>query len=178
MRGTIMFRMPEKNVRGIATSEPASVGTVAPDFELPALMAGVKKTLRLSSYRGTSAVLAFYPYNWREESAKRLIGFQVQRSRVLASHAETIAITVDSIMNTTTWEREIGPFDFPICADFWPHGEVCMRYGVLRESGPDAGASEPAVFVIDRIGRVVFRRIYAWDEIPALEDVFPVLEKL
>lgn len=178
MRGTIMFRMPEKNVRGIAASEPASVGTVAPDFELPALMAGVKKTLRLSSYRGTSAVLAFYPYNWREQSAKQLLGFQVQRSRVLASHAETIAITVDSIMNTTTWEREIGPFDFPICADFWPHGEVCMRYGVLRESGPDAGASEPAVFVIDRIGRVVFRRIYAWDEIPALEDVFPVLEKL
>ncbi len=170
--------MPEKNVRGVATSEPATVGTIAPDFELPALIAGVKKTLRLSSYSGAKVVLAFYPYNWREESAKQLIGFQVERPRVLATHAETIAVTVDSIMNTTTWEREIGPFDFPICADFWPHGEVCLRYRVLRESGPDAGASEPAIFVLDRDGRVVFRKIYGWDDVPTLEDVYPVLEKL
>ncbi len=173
-----MFRMPDKNVRGVADSEPASVGTMAPDFELPALIAGVKKTLRLSSYRGTKVVLAFYPYNWREVNAKRLMDFQVQRPRVLACHAETIAVTVDSIMNTTTWEREIGPFDYPICSDFWPHGEVCARYGVLRHSGPDAGASEPAVFLIDGEGRIVFRKIYGWDEIPALDDVFPMLTKL
>lgn len=178
MRGTIVFRMPEMNVRGVASSEPASVGTLAPDFELPALMAGVKKTLRLSSYRGTTVVLAFYPYNWQEASARQLISFQVQRPRVLASRGETIAVTVDSIMNTTTWERELGPFDFPICADFWPHGEVCKRYGVLREFGPDAGASTPAIFVIDRAGRVVVRRIYAADEVPALENVLPILEKL
>lgn len=178
MRGTIIFRMPEKKVRGVATSEPASVGTVAPDFELPALIAGVKKTLRLSSYRGRNVVLAFYPYNWREASAKQLISFQVQRPRVLASNAEIIAVTVDSIMNTTTWEKEIGPFDFPICADFWPHGEVCMRYGVLRESGPEAGASERAIFVIDGDGQVVFRKVYGWDDVASIEDVFPVLEKL
>jgi peroxiredoxin len=170
--------MPEKNVRGVASSEPAGVGTVAPDFELPALVAGVKKTLRLSSYRGTNVVLAFYPFNWQEESAKQLIAFQVQRPRVLASHAEIIAITVDSIMNTTSWEREIGPFEFPICADFWPHGDVCMRYGVLRKSGPDAGASELALFVIDRAGLVVSRRIYNRPDAPTLEDVLPILKKL
>ncbi len=178
MRGTIIFRMPEKNVRGVATGEPASVGTVAPDFDLPALIAGVKKTLRLSRYRGKNVVLAFYPYNWRDESAKQLVSFQVQRARVLAGNAETIAVTVDSIMNTTTWEREIGPFDFPICADFWPHGDVCMRYGVLRESGPDAGASERAVLVIDGGGQVVFRKIYGREEVASIEDVFPALEKL
>jgi peroxiredoxin len=170
--------MPEKNVRGVASSEPAGVGTIAPDFELPALIAGVKKTLRLSSYRGTNVVLAFYSYNWREESAKQLIHFQVQRPRLLASNSEIIAVTVDSIMNTTAWEREIGPFDFPICADFWPHGDVCLRYGVLHESSPDAGASEQAVFVIDRAGRMVFRKIYGEDRIPSLDDIFPMLEKL
>lgn len=170
--------MPEKNVRGVTTTEPASVGTVAPDFELPALIAGVKKTLRLSSYHGTNVVLMFYPYNWREESAKQLIVFQAQRSRVLASGAEIIAVTVDSIMNTTSWEREIGPLEFPICADFWPHGDACTRYGVLRESGPDAGASESALFVIDRAGLVVFRKIYGGNDAPTLEDVLPILEKL
>jgi mycoredoxin-dependent peroxiredoxin len=170
--------MPEKNVRGVATGGPASVGAMAPDFELPALIAGVKKPLRLSSYRGKTVALAFYPYNWRDASARQLVSFQAQRERVLAGNGEIIAITVDSIMNTTSWEREIGPFDFPICADFWPHGEVCQRYGVLQPSGADAGASERAMFVIDRDGGIVFRKIYARDEAAALEDLFPVLEKL
>ena len=171
--------MPEDGIRGVIQNEPASVGMAAPDFELPALIAGAKKPLRLSAYRGQkNVVLAFYPHNWREASAKQLIGYQAERPRMLASNAETVAVTVDSIMNTTTWEREIGPFDFPICADFWPHGEVCARYGVLRESGADMGASERAVFVIDRDGRIVFRKIYGLEEAPVMEEIFPVLEKL
>jgi alkyl hydroperoxide reductase subunit AhpC len=121
-------------------------------------------------------VLAFYPYNWQEATAQQLIDLQVQRPRLLANDAEIIAITVDSIMNTTTWEREIGPFQFAICADFWPHGEVCMRYGVLYETGHDAGASKRALFVIDRNGRVKFRKVYKSDEVVVLEEVFGVLE--
>jgi mycoredoxin-dependent peroxiredoxin len=171
--------MPEDSVRGVIENGLASVGTVAPDFELAALVAGVKKQLRLSAYRGEkNVVLAFYPYNWREASAQQLTGYQAERRRVLANNAETVAVTVDSIMNTTTWEREIGPLDFPICADFWPHGEVCSRYGVLRESGVEAGAGERAVFVIDRGGRIAFRKIYGLDEVPPMEEIFPLLRKL
>jgi peroxiredoxin len=168
-----------EDVRGVIENELASLGTVAPDFELPALVAGVKKPLRLSASRGEkNVVLAFYPHNWREASAQQLTGYQAERPRVLASNAETVAVTVDSIMNTTTWEREIGPLDFPICTDFWPHGEVCARYGVLRESGVEAGASERAVLVIDRDGRIVFRKIYGLEEVPPIEEVFPLLAKL
>jgi peroxiredoxin len=171
--------MEKDGVRGVIESEAASVGTAAPDFELPALVAGVKKLLRLSAYRGQkNVVLAFYPFNWREASAKQLTGYQAERTRVLASNAETVAVTVDSIMNTTTFEREIGPLDFPICADFWPHGAVCARYGVLRESGEEAGAGERAVFVIDRDGRIAFRKVYGEEEVPPVEEIFPVLGKL
>ena len=171
--------MPEDSIRGAIEGQPASVGTPAPDFELPALIAGVKKPLRLSAYRGQkNVVLAFYPYNWQAASAQQLTGYQRERPRMLASNTETVAVTVDSIMNTTSWEREIGPFDFPICADFWPHGEVCVRYGVLRESGPEAGASERAVFVIDRDGRIAFRKVYGLDEVPPIEEIFPMLRKL
>lgn len=171
--------MSSEKVRGVIENEVGGLGTTAPDFELPALIAGVKKPLRLSAYRGQkNVVLAFYPYNWQDASAKQLTGYQVERPRVLASNAETVAVTVDSIMNTTSWEREIGPFDFPICADFWPHGEVCARYGVMRESGAEAGASERAIFIIDRDGRIAFRKTYGWDEVPPMEEIFPMLGKL
>jgi peroxiredoxin (alkyl hydroperoxide reductase subunit C) len=171
--------MSEERVRGVLENGTPGVGDSAPDFELPALIAGVRKPLRLSSYRGEkSVVLAFYPFNWQEITATQLAGYQAQRPRVLAKNSELVTITVDSVMNTTAWERVIGPFDFPMCSDFWPHGEVCERYGVLRKTGEGAGASERAVFVVDRGGSIVFRKIYAQDRVAPLDKVLTVLEKI
>ncbi|MFZ0800192.1 MAG: redoxin domain-containing protein [Terriglobales bacterium] len=170
--------MSEERLRGVLENGTPSVGHAAPDFELPALIAGVRQTLRLSAYRGEKSVaLAFYPFNWQEASAAQLVSYQMYRPRVLANNAEIVAITVDSIMNTTAWERVIGPFEFPMCSDFWPHGEVSERYGVLRRSGEGVGASERAVVVVDRSGSVVFRKTYAPDEVAPVEEVLTVLEK-
>jgi peroxiredoxin len=81
-------------------------------------------------------------------------------------------------MNTTAWEREIGPFDFLMASDFWPHGEVSRRYGVFREEEPLAGASERAVFVVDRSGRIAFSRSYSLNAVPDVLEPISVLEKL
>ena len=175
--------MKEDRLRGVIENQTPGVGDAAPDFELLALVAGVKKPLRLSAYRGEkNVVLAFYPFNWQETTASQLIGYQVQRSRVLGNNAEIVAITVDSIMNTTAWERAIGPFDFPLCSDFWPHGEVSERYGVLRRSGgkfdDGPGSSERAVVIVDRSGSVAFRKTYAREQVPPVEEVLTVLEQL
>jgi peroxiredoxin len=170
--------MANERARGVLDGGPISVGDPAPDFELPALIGGVRKTFRLSDYRGKSVVLAFHPFNWQEASLQQMVAYQAQRARVLASMAETVAINVESIMNTTAWERENGPFDFPLCSDFWPHGEVCALYGVLRRTGPDAGASDRAICVVDRGGRVVFKKTYRGAEVPSLDEVLPWLEKV
>lgn len=168
-----------ERLRGVLQSEPSRVGDPAPDFELPALIEGVRKTLRLSAYRGLKrVVLAFYPSNWQEVSAQQLVSYQEQRARVLSRKAETVTVAVDSIMNITAWERAIGPFDFPICSDFWPHGEVCKRYGVLEQLGEAAGASQRAVFAIDRAGSIVFRKNYALEQVPPLDEVLAALEEI
>ena len=170
--------MAKERVRGVLESGPLSVGDLAPDFELPALIGGVRKSFHLSDYRGKNVVLAFYPFNWQDASGQQMAAYQAQRARVLACNAETVAINVESIMNTTAWERENGPFDFPLCSDFWPHGDVCARYRMLRKSGSGAGASERAICVVDRGGRVVFHKVYGWEEVPTLDEVFPLLEKV
>ncbi len=153
-------------------------GDMAPDFEVPVLIGGVKKQFRLSDYRGKqNLVIAFYPMNWDPVSAQQMIGYQVEREKVLGRGAEVAAISVDHIMNTTSWEREIGPFDFLLCSDFWPHGEVSRQYGVLRQTEPFAGASERAIFVVDKAGRIAFSKIYPVDQLPGLEEMLAALPR-
>ena len=81
-------------------------------------------------------------------------------------------------MNTTSWEREIGPFDFLLGSDFWPHGEVSRRYGVLREADPFKGASERAIFVIDKRARSGSAGYIPLDQLPDLEETLEALREL
>lgn len=169
-------------MRGVSSEIGKSLllpGEIAPDFDLPALVGGVKRRFQLrEQLERTAVVLAFYPLNWQEVSARQLMDYQAERSRY-TSRAEIVTVSVDSIMNTTVWEREIGPFDYPLCSDFWPHGEVSRSYGVLREQGPMAGASERSVFVIDRgNGKIVFSKVYGLEDLPPLSDVLTTLHKL
>ena len=158
---------------------PVQLGDVAPDFELPALIAGVKERFRLSDHRGKrNLLLAFYPSNWEPVSEKQMMEYQIHREHFLAAATETVGICVDSIMNTTSWEREIGPFDFPLCSDFWPHGEAASKYGALRAEEPSRGACERAVFIVDGRGKIAFAKTYDLSEIPDVHELLAVLRTL
>jgi peroxiredoxin len=169
-------------VRGVWSERPKAVvaaGQLAPDFDLPVLVGGVKKRFRLKQHLAEkNIVLAFYPTNWEQVSEQQLMEYQAEHKKFTDHRSEVLGISVDSIMNTTVWEREIGPFNFPLCSDFWPHGEVSQTYGVFREDGRDAGKSGRALFVVDRGGKVVFSKVYGLYELPPIEDTLEVLRKL
>ena len=59
-------------------------------------------------------------------------------------------------------------------SDFWPHGAVAKRYGVLRANG----VSERALFVIDKKGVVRYIDVHDINKRPPLEDLMGALEKL
>ncbi len=154
-------------------------GDMAPDFDAPVLEGGVRRQFRLSEQRSRrNLVLAFYPANWDPVSAQQMITYQVEREKLQARQAGVLAISVDHIMNATAWEREIGPFDFLLGSDFWPHGEISRRYGVLREAGPHKGASERAVFVLDKAGEIRFAKMYPVDQLPDLDETLAALRDL
>src|SRR5258707_7231849 len=152
------------------------LGELAPEFELPAVVGGVKRKFRLGSQRGKrNVLLAFYPANWSEVSSSQLVEFQAQSEQLRALQTLAVSVCVDSIMNTTAWERAIGPLDFPMCADYWPHGQVCTLFGGLRQREPLRGAADRMIYLIDRAGKIVFRQAYGLEELPGLKAVLDVL---
>jgi peroxiredoxin len=154
-------------------------GDLAPDFEIPVLLGGVRRQFRLSDRLGKqNQVLAFYPANWEPVSARQMVTYQMEREKFLPRQAEIIAISVDHIMNATAWERELGPFDFLLASDFWPHGEVSRKYGVLRDREPWAGASERAIFIVDRAGRIAFSKLCPIDQTPDLQETLRALREV
>lgn len=169
-------------MRGVASEDRkglAGVSDLAPDFELPALIGGVKKRFHLrDELKRRNVVLAFYPQNWQEASTKQLVEYQAQHALFEKYHAGVVGLSVDSIMNTTSWERKIGPLDLTICSDFWPHGEVSRAYGVFREQEPCRGMSERAIFVIGQSGRIGFRKIYPLAQTAPIGEIFEALREL
>jgi alkyl hydroperoxide reductase subunit AhpC len=93
--------------------------------------------------------------------------------------AQVVGMSIDSVFSHQAWQKfEVGTLNYPLGSDFWPHGELAQRYGVLREGDPIPGISERAVFVIDKEGIIRFSNVYQLGEVPENEDVFEVLREL
>jgi peroxiredoxin (alkyl hydroperoxide reductase subunit C) len=65
---------------------------------------------------------------------------------------QTLTISVDSGPTHRVWAEREG-YQFPLLADFWPHGAVARAYGVFNE---DAGTANRGTFLIDKQGIVRF----------------------
>ena len=90
-----------------------------------------------------------------------------------------MGISVDSIVSHIAFqEHETGTLSYPLCADFFPHGEIAERYGVLRLGPPIPGITERAIFIVNKEGTIVFRKIYHLGEQPDLDEVLSVLRKV
>jgi len=61
-----------------------------------------------------------------------------------------------------------------LLSDFWPHGVVSKKYGVLRSEG----FTERAIFVIDKNGIVRYIDIHDIDKQPSNDELLKILRVL
>jgi len=108
-----------------------------------------------------------------------LPGYNSELERFSGYDAQVVGISVDSIPSHTAWQKkEIGIMNFPLASDFYPHGEVARKFGILREGDPIPGISDRAVFVVGKDGKLKFAKVYPISQVPDNEEVFAVLRKL
>jgi glutaredoxin len=72
------------------------------------------------------------------------------------------------------WAESLGGINYPLLSDFWPHGEVAQKYGVLRSEG----YTERAIFVIDKRGVIRYIDIHDFDHQPDNDVVLDVLRRI
>lgn len=93
--------------------------------------------------------------------------------------AQVLGMSVDSVPSHIAWQkRDIGILKYPLGSDFYPHGAVATKFGVLRGGAPIPGINERSVFIVDKQGKIVFAKVYDLGEQPDNEDCFEVLRKL
>lgn len=148
------------------------VGDRAPDLVLPSV-SGEK--VSLSQYRGSkNVVLSFVPAAWTPVCSDQWPGYNIMKDFFEKNDAILLGITVDNIPTLFAWTNQMGKLWFPVLSDFWPHGGVAKKYGVLRA----AGVSERALFVIDKKGIIRYIDVHDINKRPPLEDLVGALEKL
>lgn len=102
-----------------------------------------------------------------------------RKGEFAALNAQVWDISVDSTASHIAWQKkDIGMVGIPLCADFYPHGEVSRAYGILREGPPVPGISERASFIVDKSGKIAFAKVYPIDQMPDMEEVLSELRKL
>ena len=132
---------------------PLQVGTTAPEFTLRDQN---NELVSLSQFRGDKAVLlVFYPFAFTGICTGEL-GEIARNLDVFASaEVQTLTISIDSPYSHKIFSQRDG-LDFPLLADFWPHGAVAEAYGVFN---PEVGVANRGTFLIDRDGVIRFSEV-------------------
>ena len=108
--------------------------------------------VKLSSYRGEKAVaLVFYPFTFTGVCEGEHCALRDDLSRYESAGVQVLAVSCDTAPAQKKWAEEKG-YNFPVLADFWPHGAVAQAYGVFNDQ---LGCAMRHTFLIDKNGIVV-----------------------
>jgi alkyl hydroperoxide reductase subunit AhpC len=105
--------------------------------------------------------------------------FELDRGKFADLDAQVVGISVDSLYCHMAWQRhDIGLLSYPLASDFYPHGAVAEKFGVLRSGDPIPGINDRAVFIIDKQGKIAFVKLYALDRQPDNQELMDALQKM
>jgi peroxiredoxin (alkyl hydroperoxide reductase subunit C) len=153
---------------GKTETRTLKVGDEAPDFQLK----GTKGAqFKLSDNRGKNVVLNFFPAAFSGVCSIQMPRIQEQKT-MFGDDTVVVGVGVDNTWSLDAWANQLG-VDFPILSDFYPHGAVAEKYGVLLPNG----VPERAVIGINKDGKVRYINVNPILEVPDLTPCAIALEK-
>jgi len=151
--------------------EALQAGTAAPDFELKSTP---DQTVRLSDFRGSTVILAFYPADWSPVCGDELTLFNELLPEFGKHNAQPMGISVDGVWCHAAYAHD-RKLHFPLLADFEPKGGVAKKFGVYNRR---EGHCDRALFVIDRHGIIRWSYVSPEGVNPGADGVLRALDTL
>ena len=87
---------------------------------------------------------------------------------------QVLGLSVDSVPCLKAWADSLGGITYPLLSDFYPHGAVAKKFGVLRKEG----YTERAIFIMDKQGIVRYVDVHDIDQQPDNDELFRALAKV
>lgn len=87
---------------------------------------------------------------------------------------QVLGLSVDSIPCLKAWAQSLGEISYPLLSDFYPHGSVAEKYGVL---GPE-GKAKRAIVVVDRQRRIHYLDVHVKAGAPDNDVLLKVLTEI
>jgi peroxiredoxin len=141
-----------------------TIGSAAPDFELSD-QHGNK--VSLASFKGKkNVVLLFYPFSFTGTCTGELCAMRDDLAAFQNDGVQVLAVSCDSMFTQRIFAEKEG-YEFPVLADFWPHGAVAQSYGIFDDV---RGCSLRGTFVIDKEGIVRWQIVNGLGDARNLED--------
>jgi len=166
----LIYQVPK--LKPVDSKVAVQVGQEAPDFTLPAIDGS---PVSLSDYRGKkNVVMSFVPAAWTPVCSGQWPGYNIAQIVFEKRDAILLGITVDNVPTLHAWCKNMGTMWFPVLSDFWPHGAVAGKYGILRSEG----TTERALFVVDKKGVIRYIDVHDINERPPLDELLDALDKL
>ena len=148
------------------------VGMPAPEFSLPAIDGS---QVSPGQFKGVkNVVISFVPAAWTPVCSEQWPGYNLAEEEFAARDAVLLGLTVDNLPTLFAWTEDMGGLWFPVLSDFWPHGAVADRFGVLRSDG----TAERALIVIDKQGIIRYIDVHDVNQRPELGALMAELDKL
>ena len=152
------------------------MATIAPGQKAPefTLKDQNQNEVSLSSLRGQTVVLAFYPLDFSPVCSKEHGCFKEDASKLSSANAQVLGISVDHHWAHHAFAKSLG-IDYPLLADFHPKGAVATQYGLFQA---DKGFTSRATVIIDDQGKVAFTQEHGLGEARNDETILEALKKL
>jgi peroxiredoxin len=80
---------------------------------------------------------------------------------------QVFGISCDNVDSLHPYAVGLGTLSFPLLADFWPHGQVSARYGVLNQWG----VADRVLVLVNTEGRICYLDTSHVMEVPPVEPM-------
>ena len=149
-----------------------AIGRLAPAFELSD-QNGNK--VSLASFKGEkNVVLLFYPFAFTGTCTGELCALRDDLAQFQNDDVQLLAVSCDSMFTQRIFAEKEG-YEFPVLADFWPHGAVAQSYGIFDDA---RGCSLRGTFIIDKEGIVRWQVVNGLGDARNLDDYKTALAAL